>query len=271
MELINRARANPAAEGELLAAQALSETSVYSDAYAFGTQLSLMKAEMAAISPAPPLSFNENLISVARTHNNNMLTVNQQTHFSSSSIYHYQQRMDRGGYVWSQAGENIFASALNVREAHASFEIDWGSGTGGMRNPRGHRNSIHNPGYREIGIGYLVASSSSLGPSLITQDFGERISRATIKPYITGVAIYDADGDNFYDIGEGIAGVRVEVVQVSSGQSEDHFAVTSDSGGYSVPIDGGAGDYRVSFTLPGGAVEVRTVSVESEFHTQYSP
>lgn len=271
LELINRARANPAAEGERLAAQALAEASVYSDVYSFGTSLAVMKAEMAGIAPTPPLSFNENLIAVARTHNDNMLASNVQTHYAKGSALHYEQRMDNSGYVWSWAGENIFASALNVEEAHASFEIDWGSGPGGMQSPRGHRAAIHHPEYREIGIGYLIASSSNLGPALITQDFGERISRATIKPYITGVAIYDADGDGFYDIGEGIGGVRVEVIRLSTGQHEDHYAITAASGGYSVPVDGGAGDYQVNFLMPGGGIVSETVSVVSEWHTEFNP
>jgi len=270
LELINRARANPAAEGERLAVQTLAQASVYADAVSFGTQLGLMKAEMAAIAATPPLSFNETLIDVARVHNHQMLAANVQTHFATSSIKHYQQRMDNAGYVWSRAGENIFAAAQNVADAHASFEIDWGSGTGGMQSPREHRVAIHNPEYREIGIGFLVASSSNLGPALITQDFGERISLSTIKPYITGVAIYDADGDSFYDIGEGIAGIRVEVRRLADGQFEDHFAVTSESGGYSVPVDGGAGDYEVRFTLPGGALETRTVRVESEWLIRFN-
>ena len=277
LELINRARADPAAEGILLEEQAQQEVSVFSDVFSFGTNLTMMKNEMAAIDDTQtiarrmPLSFNATLIDVARVHNQNMLDADRQTHFSTSSSKHYWNRMDNSGYVWSQAGENIFAATLNIREGHASFEIDWGSGPGGMQSPRGHRDTIHHAEFREVGIGYMIASGANVGPGLLTQTFGERISRSTIKPYVTGVAIYDADGDSFYDIGEGIEGVTVEVFNLATSQYEDHYAVTSASGGYSVPVDGGAGDYRVEFTVPGGEVESYTVTIQSEWHRQYNP
>ena len=273
LELINRARLDPAGEGLRLELQAQSDVSVISDVRAFGTSLSRMKSEMAAIAPSQPLSFNADLINIARMHNDNMLASDRQTHFSTSSSKHFFNRMDDNGYVWSEAGENTFASTLDAADSHASFEIDWGSGSYGMQSGRTHRVVMHDPDYREAGVGFLVASASNVGPALLTQNYGERISRSTIKPYVTGVAIYDADGDGFYDIGEGISGVKVHVEKVSDGNRtmEDHYAFTSGSGGYSVPLDGGAGDYEVTFTLPGGATKVIPVVITSEIHTQYNP
>ncbi|MFT5854754.1 MAG: hypothetical protein ACI8XO_002001 [Verrucomicrobiales bacterium] len=259
LELINRARQDPAAEGIRLAAQALEDVSVYSDIFSFGTNLTTMKNEMAAIAATPPLSFNAELIAIARAHSDQMLAQNEQSHFSGA--LHYTSRMDNDGYPWSAAAENIFATAHNVEESHASFEIDWGSGSSGMQDGRGHRGRIHSSEYREIGIGFLLGSASSVGPALITQDFGERISLSQMKPYVTGVAIYDADGDGFYDIGEGIKGVIVKVKKVSSGVYEDHYAETSGAGGYSVPVDAGAGDYLVEFEAPGGATWTDTVTI----------
>ena len=279
LELINRARMNPAAEGEILAQEAgaspssgesrVAETivSAYSDVDSFNTKLNTMKSEMAALAPVPPLAFNANLISAARLHNQNMLASNEQTHYSSGSSKNYQQRMDASGYIWSESGENIFASALNVIEAHASFEIDWGIGPSGMQDPRGHRVAIHSDAFREIGIGFLEGSASNVGPNLLTQDFGERISRSATKPYITGVAIYDGDGDGFYDIGEGIEGVKVTVERIGSGGAREiqaHYADTSGSGGYAVPVYAGIGDYEVTFTLPDGSEKVYATTITSE-------
>ena len=82
LELINRARANPTAEGIWLAELANQQASIKSDVTSFKTNLNTMKAEMAALSVQPPLSFNANLIEVARTHSANMLASNSQTHYS---------------------------------------------------------------------------------------------------------------------------------------------------------------------------------------------
>ena len=265
LELINRARANPAAEGIRLAAQARAEVSIYVDLVYFSTSLNRMQQEMAAIPAAPPLTFNSILLGTARQHSQFMLTRNLQTHFQTGASTYYWDRMDNAGYEWSEAAENIFATTINPAEAHASFEIDWGSGFAGMQDGRGHRGRIHSWKYREIGIGWKAGSGSKVGPHAVTHNFGERLSRSEIKPYITGVAIYDADGDDFYDIGEGIGDVRVTVDR-SSGASlvrHDKFALTTGAGGYSIPVDS-AGDYVVNFEVPGMPVHSIPVSVVSQ-------
>ena len=265
LELINRARANPTAEGTRLTALVSEEVSVFSDTFFFSTNLSVMRSELAALPVAPPLTFNSILIYTSRNHSQYMLANNTQTHLQTGASTYYWDRMENAGYVWSEAAENIFASAINPEEAHASFEIDWGSGTHGMQNGRGHRERIHSWSYREIGIGWVAGSGSNVGPFAVTHNFGERLSRSQIKPYLTGVAIYDADGDGFYDIGEGISGVTVTVDLDTGGTLTRHdtYAVTASSGGYSIPVDV-AGDYLVNFEVPGMPVQSVPVTVVSE-------
>ena len=265
MELINRARANPTVEGIRLAAQAAEEVSVFSDVDFYNTNLTMMQSEMAAIPAAPPLTFNSILIGTARNHSQYMLANNIQTHNQTGASTYYWDRMENAGYVWSEAAENIFASAINPAETHASFEIDWGAGPGGMQDGRGHRARIHSWSYREIGIGWVAGSGSNVGPYAVTHNLGERLSRSQIKPYLTGVVIYDADGDGFYDIGEGIEGVTVTVDLDSGGGlvRQDKFAVTAGSGGYSIPVDA-VGDYLVNFEVPGMPVQSVAASVVSE-------
>src|SRR2546430_3086982 len=136
-----------------------------------------------------------------------------------------------------------------------------------MQDPPGHRNNIHTRSFREVGIGVLDGVNGPVGPQLVTQDFATQ-SGAT--PLITGVAYYDFNTNNFYDLAEGIGGVTVDV----SGSS--YHAVTANSGGYAVPVPGN-GAYTVTFTAPGLATNQLQVSVSSlqnvkvDYLPAYSP
>ena len=63
--------------------------------------------------------------------------------------------------------------------------------------------------FREIGIGYhLGASARPSGfKDFITEDFGRNAN----GPFVVGVVYNDKNGNNFYDLGEGIKGVTVRV------------------------------------------------------------
>lgn len=66
------------------------------------------------------------------------------------------------------------------------------------------------------------AVTNTVGPSLVTLDFG---SRADLQPMVTGVVYYDFNTNGFYDVDEGVPGVRVE------GPTSGWFAQTRSSGG----------------------------------------
>jgi hypothetical protein len=75
--------------------------------------------------------------------------------------------------------------------------------------------------------------------------------------FLVGTVWVDSNGNNQYDPGEGIGGVRVDPDQ------GDFFAVTANSGGYAIPITA-PGDYVVTFsgsmiTIP----DTRAVTVAS--------
>jgi uncharacterized protein YkwD len=114
---------------------------------------------------------------------------------------------------------------------------------------RGHRSTIMYEFWREIGIGISTGTDQGQGSTwdsiYIVQDFGAQSSSSTSGPYITGVVYQDANGNGFYDPGEGVGGVSVHVA------GANYYAVTSSSGGYSVPVSGD-GNYTVSFS--GGGV-----------------
>jgi hypothetical protein len=120
-----------------------------------------------------------------------------------------------------------------------------------MQNPAGHRRNIHNGDFKEIGVGLIAGTGwepNPVGPYLVTQNFGNP-GDAT---FITGVVYEDLNANNFYDIGEGRSGVRVDV------EGSAYYAVSTESGGYSVPVSGD-GAYEVTFS-GGGFSEYETMA-----------
>src|SRR5947207_14109519 len=245
LELINRARANPTAEGNRLAAT--TDSNILAAYTAFGVNLVLMQSQFVLIPPAPPLSMNATLSTAARAHSQNMLQNNYQGHDGpDGSLTTRLQAYTSGANGWS-IGENVYAYSKSVWYGHAGFEVDWGGSalTGGMQSPPGHRQNIHSATFREKGIGVALGSnggSGGVGPQLVTQDFG---TVGGLLPFVTGVVYRDLNNNGFYEPGEGVGGVTVTVSNSNS------YAVTSNSGGYSVPVPG-SGTYTVTFG--GGSV-----------------
>ena len=261
LELINRARATPPAEGVRLATT--TDQSVLSAYASFGVNLVLMQAQFTAILPAPPLSMNATLLAAARAHSQNMLQNNYQGHTGpDGSLTTRLQSYTSGANGWA-IGENVYAYSRSVFYGHAGFEVDWGgtAATGGMQSPPGHRQNIHSTQFREVGIGNVLGSnggSGGVGPQLVTQDFG---SVGGLLPFVTGVVYRDLNGNGFYDPGEGVGGVTVNV------SSANYYAITASSGGYSVPVPG-SGSYTVTFSGGSVATAQRAVTVSAAQNTK---
>jgi hypothetical protein len=248
VELINRARANPAAEGLLLAA--LTHAKVVSAYTFFNVGLGMLVSESAALSPAPPVSIDPRITQAARLHSADMLARALQTHDGPNGESPG-DRLTAAGYVWNTYGENVYAAAEDMVHAHAGFFVDWGPGPGGMQTGRGHRVSIMNPAFREVGVGVVAGVTNDLGPIFITQDFA---SRPGLTPFITGVVYYDLNTNGVYDLGEGLGGVTITAAGVAGS------AVSAGSGGYSLPVPGSDG-YQVTFAVPGLAPQTRPATV----------
>jgi hypothetical protein len=248
LELINRARANPAAEAQRL--RNVTDPEILSAYTYFAVDLDLMVSQFATLSPAPPLSMNASLLAAARLHSQDMFTNKFQGHTGSNGS-NPGGRISAQGFAWQTYGENVFASAQSVLHGHAGFEVDWGYGPGGMQSPPGHRQSIHNASFREVGVGLMNGVNGNVGPQLVTQDLATRFNGA---PFVTGVVYHDHNRNGSYDVGEGLGGVRVDV----SGAS--FYAITANSGGYSVPVPGN-GAYQLSFSAANLVSTQRTVTV----------
>jgi len=224
LEMINRARANPTAEGEMLAST--TDPGVSSAYTYFNIDRNKLRTDFATYPVRPPLAFNKSLIQAARLHSHDMDQNNFQGHVGSNGSQFTERMSDAGYGMGSHSGENVAAYSNNVFYGHAGLNVDWGAQN---QIDLGHRTNIMNfreYEYTEIGIG-IVQNGKGLpntGPYIITQDFG----RAN-APFIVGVVYNDMNGNSFYDPGEGLGGVTI---MPSSGQ---YYAVTSSSGGYAIP------------------------------------
>lgn len=248
VEYINRARAEPQAEATRFVTT--TDIDILNAYRAFSVDLPLLTEQFASIAPAPPISINARLTEAARLHSRDMFDHEFQGHTGTDGS-DLGERLSRQGYSYQTAGENVFSTSKNPWYGHAGFDVDWGAGPGGMQTPPGHRNSIHNAAYREVGVGVVLGKTTKVGPELVTQDFA---SPFNATPFLTGVVYYDFNGNQFYDLGEGISGVTVRASNTPT------HAVTSRSGGYSIPVAGN-GVYTVTFQVPGLEDITRQVAV----------
>ncbi|MEM6487648.1 MAG: CAP domain-containing protein [Pseudomonadota bacterium] len=244
VELINRARADPAGELDRLIADPAAGTAVQENITAaldfFDVDIDLLYSQLVGVGAAAPLAWSEALAQSAYGHTILMIEFGEQSH-NLPGEPGLGERITQAGYTgWTQLAENVFAYAIDVLYGHAAYYIDWGNGPGGIQSPAGHRNSILSPTYTEVGIGHVAVNPAvfGVGPGVNTQHFG---TRAGTLAALTGVAIDDADGDGFYDIGEGLAGVTVRAV----GNSGAFATTTYDSGGYRLDLPDGT--YSVTF------------------------
>ena len=243
LEMINRGRANPTAEGLRLANT--TDAAVRAAMEGFEVDVPLMQQEFAALPVRPPLAMNAKLTQMARGHTQDMLDNAFQGHFSSNGD-DLGDRVAVVNYPFTSLGENVFSFSQSVFHGHAGFQVDWGDDgdTDGMQNPRGHRDSIHGD-FREVGVGVLrgtkknLTTQQTVGPQLVTQNFG---SQSNTLAYVTGVAFYDLNGNDFYDLGEGIGGLTVNVA------GSTFHGITANSGGYAVPVPMADANRLVTFS-----------------------
>ncbi|GAC1463088.1 MAG: hypothetical protein NVSMB9_00120 [Isosphaeraceae bacterium] len=272
LQLVNRVRANPAAEGRRLVSLALTDPALRSATS--GWDLNRFLQVISSYPPEPPLAFNSRLIAAARDHSMAMLAANSQFHAPSGFLTNPTVAQASDGQVyyptgnnWWSTGENIFAYSQNVTRSsstavadyfEAGFLLDWG-------NPDfGHLKNILAPGpdewspgagpypYSEIGIGLLqnvtanVATSQGLnvGPDIVSQEFGWRSG----NPILTGAFFTDNTRTGFYAPGEGIGGVTIQAVGRGG---EGVFATQSwPSGGFSLALPSGNYDVSVNGNIP---------------------
>ena len=239
IELLNRARAAPAAE-----------------ASRFGIDLNKdLPPGTISSTPKQPLAPDQILIQAAGGHSQDMLNRDYFSH-TNPEQKSPTDRANALGYSGG-VGENI----------------SWGGSTGSIdQNDQvyqrheslfrsaGHRSNLLTGAYRDVGTGIrygvFTKNGTNYNASMVTQNFGFGSGA-----YITGVVFADTvRADRFYDIGEGLGQINV-LATTSDGsvfQTE-----TGSSGGYRLLVP--SGTYSVVFFKGGqSSGPPRSITVGSE-------
>ncbi|NEP15029.1 MAG: hypothetical protein F6K14_33625, partial [Symploca sp. SIO2C1] len=242
LELTNRMRINPADELDLLINS--SDPNVNGAIDFFDVDLGVLATQWSSLTSAQPLAWSNQLHDAANDHGLLMIEEDEQSHQLPGEPG-LGQRITNAGYNWSTVGENVFAFAQSVFHGHAGFAIDWGFTPTGIQDPPGHRNSIMNNNFREVGISIIPENdpSTDVGPLVITQNFGNRFSFG--NSWLLGVAFDDQTvDDDFYTPGEGLAGISVTALNLATNQSFN--TTTWNSGGYQLQLPDGT--YQITFS-----------------------
>ncbi len=250
LELINVARANPAAEGQMLANITDPEILRYYQHYSVNT--GAMASQFAGYSARPPLAFNANLMASSLAQSQYQASSGVQTHTSADGTT-FDKRISAAGYDWSAVGENVYAYAENPFFGHVGLMADWGV------PDLDHRMNLLNtdssyPVYREIGISAVASGIANFGPLVITEDFGTPASSGTA--YLVGVVYGDSNNNGAYDEGEGLGGVTV------TPDGTNYYAVSTATGGFVIPLPT-SGSGTLTITAAGGGLggaRVKTVN-----------
>lgn len=222
LEIINRARANPQAE--------VARIGTANGALATG-------ASSVAVQPLAPVL---ELDAAAQGHSDAMIDRDFFAHTDPLTGLTAFQRMAQDGYArYLMAGENIgFIGSFSAAETAARIEAHHRN----LWESDGHQVNLLRPGFSEIGVGLAIGDYLGWSQStMVTQKFGDRGFA-----WLTGVVIDDADGDAFYDLGEGLGGVRITAWNAAgdavagSSFAAGGYAIRLEAGTWNVRFEGGA-------------------------------
>ncbi|MBC7157050.1 MAG: CAP domain-containing protein, partial [Rhodobacteraceae bacterium] len=248
VELINRARLDPAAEA---ARSGVGVNEGVAEVHP-GTVLSEQ--------PMQPLAINPLINDAAEVHSLWMIEHDlfQHTGAGGSSAG---DRMEDAGYVFS--GTWSWAENLAVSGASGGVDLEAviPSQHFGLWESPGHRINTLDPDFREIGIaqieGLRTFPGGTFPSSWITLNFGQSGSDL----FITGVAYDDLDGNEFYSVGEGRSGVSFGLATHSTqtAAAGGYALATTAQGPVNVSIGSGAMAAQVSVVMAGQNVKLDLV------------
>jgi uncharacterized repeat protein (TIGR01451 family) len=247
VELINRARTDPAAEAARYSIdlnEGLAPGAISSD-------------------PKQPLAINLELLTAARVHSQWMIDNNSFGHTGVNDSSPG-DRMTAAGYdfvpAWSWA-ENIawygrtpgsLPPISTTDTLHQDLFVD------ADIDGRGHRLNLMNPDFREIGPGIAFGTYLVYNAEMVTEDFAYTAMPAG-NSFLTGV-VYDdhrITRDYFYTPGEGFGGVTITATRASDGAT---FQTTTwSSGGYSLALP--AGTYELTASGGGLSTDIAVHSI----------
>ena len=237
--LINRGRFNPAAENS-----------------ARGTNYS-------GLSPKPPLAPNASLFLASRHHSQDMAEKNVFQHdtVTGSRFYNWQshrtnpapdfsERITAEGYPLAGGAENINAGYTSSLASYLGW---W--------NSAGHRSNMYDvsASRSEIGLGYYYQSGSTYRHYYTM--LAARNSQT--EGFFTGTMFGDGNTDGSYNSGEGKAGIRIELE--TSGQAHGTFDISSQAGGFAIPLSGISSGSSVAIFLVNTNATPVTLSVPTDY------
>lgn len=211
LELINRARLDPAAEAQR---------------YGLGLNAGLAAGTIDT-SAKQVLAPNEQLEAAATRHSAWMLQADVFTHTGAGGS-DAGARMQAAGYQFTGSWtwrENLawVGSTGNVdMQAAITQHYD------GLYRSEGHRVNTFAENVREIGIGQVAGAFSYQGTTYNSSMLTENFASSGSDVFVTGVAYRDADRDQFYSIGEGQGSIWIR-----GGGDSDNAAA---AGGYAIGV-----------------------------------
>lgn len=251
LELVNRARANPAAE-------ALR--------YGIDLNANLQSGQSISAEAKPPLLPRNSLQSAARLHSTDMVLRDYFEHDAPNTSQSpapngvsFVDRVIAAGYAsYTSLAENIAFSSIQGTNIENAIQQSHES----LFRSAGHRFNMLSGTYVEVGIGINRGEYSpsrlngaTVNALVTTQDFAVSASSPVA---ITGVAFNDAliSPDQTYSLGEGIEGM---VIEARSSSGDTFRTTTGISGGYVIPVP--AGSYSLTARLNSTSYSLGNVTV----------
>jgi len=234
LELINRSRANPAAEATR---------------HSIGLNDNLPAGTISG-DPKQPLAPVQMLNDAASGHATDMLNRDYFSHTTLGTSKGSSDRARDQGYIGG-VGENLSwgGSTLEIDQIAHVYERHQS-----LFKSSGHRKNMLNSSWEEIGVSLkygLFTDNTTYNASMAVENFGDRNG----NPYITGVVYADTTDNNFYDIGEAIRSGSITATNLSTGQK-----ITTDlsnSGGYALQVSSGQWSLEAVYLY--GGLSVRAV------------
>jgi uncharacterized protein YkwD len=230
LERLNDARANPAAYGASIG------------------------VDLSGVAPAPPLAFDPRLVEAARRHSQDMAARDYFAHDTPGGVTPG-QRLTAEGFPWTSWGESVAANWAfwDPNAALRALVVDDGVPSLGHRRQLLAADAVFRA-QEQVGVGF-VHNWASPWVNYYTVDTA---STSDGRPFLTGVAFNDVNGNGKYDIGEGRRGVRVNVAGVG-------MVTTFASGGYSLRLNPG----RYTVTASGGGLKAPLTQAVTVGATSY--
>ncbi|MDR3636339.1 MAG: carboxypeptidase regulatory-like domain-containing protein [Isosphaeraceae bacterium] len=254
LELVNLARTNPAAAAEKFTSN-LDANVTATIAY-YNVDLNAVRNTIASSPVQPPLAWNDQIGQAAQGQSQYQASTGVQSHTGANGENLNQRLSDAGYGPTSSSGEDIYAYSTSPVEAMQAFLIDWGVASDG------HRLNIQQPSvspadaYKDAGVGIVTTNGSNIGPQIITVDFA---SKPNEQAQLIGLAYNDLNNDNFYEPGEGQAGVTVQATNLATGAQAS--TQTQDAGYYDLAL--APGDYEVTATRNGQVISNQNVTINN--------